>query len=258
MCRIISFISSAGGIGKTSIIYELSKDLSSSKNKVCVFDGYFGINNLSLKYENDDDVDLKEYLVGNLSLKEVVNKANYNLFYIKSNSASFDYLLHFELIKFFVEELSSFFDYILIDVNSLNMKNLSLFLECSNEMILICSNENITIRNSAKLLQKACYYSNIKNQKIILNMARVIGEIKGNFLGEKEIEEILKREIVFVIPKFYKNNYFLLQKDAIKKRIFFKKLTTSIIQNKKIYSGYKDKYKGFLGLLRRRFYEKFE
>lgn len=258
MCRIISFISSAGGIGKTSIIYELSKELSSIKNKVCVFDGYFGINNLSLKFENDGDIDLKEYLVGNLSLKEVINKENYNLFYIKSNSASFDYLMHYELIKFFVEELSGSFDYILIDVNSLNMKNLSLFLECSNEIILICNNENITIRNSAKLIQKACYYSNIKNQKIILNMAKVIGEIKGRFLGEEEIEDILKREIIFVIPKFYKNNYFSLQKCTITKKFFLKKLTTSIIQNKKVYSGYKDKYKGFFGLLRRRFYEKFE
>ena len=72
MCRIISFISSAGGIGKTSIIYELSKDLSSSKNKVCVFDGYFGINNLSLKYENDEDIDLKDYTVE--TRKDYTNK----------------------------------------------------------------------------------------------------------------------------------------------------------------------------------------
>jgi septum formation inhibitor-activating ATPase MinD len=42
MCRIIAFVGSVGGVGKTSLVFEFAKYLSMIKKKVCVFDGCFG------------------------------------------------------------------------------------------------------------------------------------------------------------------------------------------------------------------------
>lgn len=258
MCRIISFISSKGGVGKTTLITELAKMLSDKSRSVCVFDSYFGMNSLSLKFETEGDIDFKEYLNGELGSREIINKVEANLFYIKTNSARYDYLMHYELIKFFIDEVSSWFDFILIDVNCFNSRILNLFLECSNEICLVVDDTEETIRNSAKVLQKVCFYNNIKNQKIILNKARIIGEIKGKILSEDDIEDILKREVIFTIPKFYKNNYFTKNKSTIKIRNLMNNFCLAFIENKKVDGGCKNEYKGVIGLIKRKVYEKFE
>ncbi len=263
MCRIVSFVSSKGGVGKSSLIFSLALGLS-KKQRVCVIDSYFGMNQLSLMIEdyfnlyNKDSFDLKNYLNGSLSLSEVINLANDNLFYIKSNNATFDYLSHYELLKFFIEQLSSEFDYIFIDVNTFCNKTLSLFFETSNEMILVLDDSEVAVRNSSKLIQKSYFYDNIKVRNLVISKARIITQIYKKCLNQNDIEEILKLQVMFVFPKLLKNNFFQNKNLRLKDKIMLAKFVKAFKSNQFVDSGAVSEYKGLLGYIKRRIYFKYE
>jgi len=258
MCRVVSFLSAKGGVGKSSIICSLAKELSYKNFKVCVIDAYFGMNSLSSKFEKNNGIDLKEYITGNLRASETLNHYNDRLSYVKTNQVTFDYLSHIELIKFFVMELVSQFDYILVDVNCFNDKITSAMLDVSNEAIIVLNDHSDTIRNSIKLIQKVYLFSGIKNVNLILNQARVALEMSGKTLGEHEIKDILKQEILFVIPWLYKDNFLSNNFSYIDNRKYSKKLCLSFINNSREYVDYAKSYRGVFGAVRRKFYEKFE
>ena len=121
MCRIVGFVGCGCGIGKTTLIYELSKRLSSDY-KVCVIDGYFNYNSLSLLYGDKCQNDLKDYIVGDYSENFSLNRINNKLYVIKTNNVEFDYEAGFSLISHLINEISNDFDYILIDINETNTK----------------------------------------------------------------------------------------------------------------------------------------
>ena len=141
MCRIISFISARGGLGKTSLISMLGKELANMGKKVCLLDGMFAFNDLYTKFENNRQFDLCEYLVGNIGIYDVLSIAGQNLYFIKSNDPRFDYLRHAELICKLTGDLAAQFDFILIEVNAKDKKNLNLFLSLSSEVFLIVSQD---------------------------------------------------------------------------------------------------------------------
>lgn len=247
-----------GGVGKTSIIYELAKELSRQGHSVCVMDAYFNMNVCSTMFEDRPGVDLKEYLCGNLKAYDVINETQYyNLYYVKSNSVTFDYLAQSELIKEFTVSVSCHFDFFLIDVNCFNERILNLMLEVSSESMIIVNDQEDTIRNSMKLVQKVHLYSNINNISMTINQARIIKEMKGQVLGEEEIEDILKQEILFIFPKFYKHNIFRSGM-SVKKRYYIQKFCRAFLSNTKEILDYKKDYKGIFGMFKRRLYEKFE
>ena len=179
MSRIISFLSAKGGIGKSSIIYNLSKNLSLSDYRVCVIDSYFALNGVSLLLERNKSIDFKEYILGNLGTLNVLNKVNNNLFYVNTNSSNFDYKKHLNLIKFFILEIAENFDFIFIDVNCFDECVLEVMLEVSNEVIFITSDNEISIRNTAKIINYAKRFKNVYSRKILLNMTREIASIKN-------------------------------------------------------------------------------
>ena len=249
MCRVISFVSASGGVGKSSLIYHVANEIS-IKYKVCVLDSYFSINDLSIKFLNDDGVDFKEYLIGKLGSKNVLNKMKNNLYVVKSNDR-FDYLKHSELIKFFISEISMDFDYVLIDVNSFDLRILTLMIEASNEIIFICTDDEMCIRNTSKMLSYIKNFDSIKSIKYILNKARIIHSIKNKCFNLNDISEVLKIEAISLIPKFYYNNHKFINKRMRKSSIYIKKLSYAIITNKLTFVDEYKKYKGVLGLIKR-------
>ena len=256
MSRIVSFLSIKGGVGKTSILAELAINLAKKGYRVCVFDAYFNINGCSSKFESLYSKDIKDYLGGNMKIHDVINHYTYNLDYVMSNSVSFDYLMHGEEIKRFIRQLGGEYDYFLIDVNCFNDSILDLMLGVSNEAMVILDDHEDTIRNTMKLIQKIHLYKNINNLCMTINQARIIKEMRGKVLGEKDIEEILKEEVLFVFPKFVRKN--MLGTKLPIRRSCFLKFSDAFISNTKNILNYQRCYKGPLGLIKRRLYEKYE
>ena len=257
MCRIISFLSAKGGLGKTSLISMLGEELSKCGKKVCMFDGIFALNDLSLISQKGRGFDLCEYLAGNIGVYDVINKSKNNLFFLKTNNPRFDYLKCSELIQGFILEISLQFDYILIEVNSFDVKNLNLFLKVSSEAFLIASQDRQVLLNSIKLLNKIKNYKNITNIKLVINKFKVISALKMEALSEEEISLILKEEILFSFPKFLKYNIFTVKTNG-EYYVYSRFFARSVEENFWIKIDYKRKYKGLIGKIKRQIYFKFE
>ena len=55
MCRVVGFIGAVGGVGVTSLVFELGERLSAD-SRVCVIDLKCNRNSLSLKYGAENKV----------------------------------------------------------------------------------------------------------------------------------------------------------------------------------------------------------
>lgn len=258
MCRVISFVSVKGGIGKTSIIYEVSKVLSEKDLKVCVFDAYFNINNLSNLYNERNSNDLKEYILGRLGTYNVLNRYRHNLYYAKTDNDNFDYLKHLNLISFFINEISEYFDFILIDVNNFCVSVLESMIMVSNEVLVVIGDDDLEIKNAKNLVSKIKNYNNIKSLKIIINKKRIIATLNKKVKNKNCIEKILNSEVVFQIPKFYKNNLLNIKNVSKNKKKLIDNLCYSIITNNYIDLGEEKRYKGIVGFLKKMKYFKYE
>lgn len=257
MCRIISFVSAEGGVGQTSLVFILSKKLSEVGKKVCVVDGAFGYNVLSQKYKLKSEVDFKEFHTFAVMPEEVLNKVNENLFYVKTNDSRYDYNFNGELIQYYINEIKDLFDYILIDVCG-EGKSRELFFGVSNEIVFVVSDREEILVNAYKLLSKIKKLKNILSVKVVINKARVIKQMCQKCLLSSEIEEMLKTEVLFVIPKFYKNNYLKVFDYDKKCDKFLNQFCYSIITNKPCIIDYKKYLKSPIGFVRKLVYAKFE
>lgn len=258
MCRIISFVSAKGGLGKTSIINMLGQSLSANGFSVCLFDGVFSLNSLSKIYDYNGAVDFSKYIYGDAGTYSATNKVNENLYFVKTDNPYFDYYQGAELFKKFIEEISFKFDYILIDTNSLDLKNLSLFLNLSTEVFLITNAETEVVKNSYKLLQKIHFYKNITNKKLIINNSKIITEFKGKILSSERVSSCLKTELLFIFPKFLKYNIFNFKKRSIYFNEFSNKFCRAVVSNTFIKTNYSKKYFGAFGWLNRFIDKKYE
>ena len=258
MCRIINFVSGAGGVGKSSIIYELSNRLAADGKRVCVFDAYFSINSIFFSYKTKTNVDLKEIFSTNFLIDGTLNYVNNNLRVIKTNSSITDYLSHEDEIKKYFKELEKIFDYILIDTNSFDSRILKLVSKISNEAMLITNNTFESLRRLETMLPIILSNENLKNIKVIFNKARLIHEFDGRAFSFEDIEDILKVKVLFTIPLFYKHNYFKNEKYTFYQKNLIDNFYYVFITNKPFNISYKNKYLGIVGLIKRRLYEKYE
>lgn len=257
MCRIISFVSAKGGSGQTSVVSMLASGLAEKGRFVCVIDGVFAFNEFALSMERSRAFDLAEYLAGNIGLLDALNKAQENLYFIKTNEAGFVYLKFGELIDKMIFALSERFDYILIDVNTHDKNNLNLFLSVSTEVFIIVSQDKNTLLGSRKILKRIDFYKNITNVKIIVNKFKTISSLKNKSLNEGDIEAIVGRKIIFCFPKFLKHNIF--NKKCGVKFLYYQKLfEESVEKNDWIKADYKREYFGLIGRVKRLVYYKFE
>ena len=258
MCRIISFVGSRGGVGKTSIILMLAEHIRNQNKKILLIDGYFSINDLSMRFDVKNEIDFKEYITGDAREYDVLNYAKHNLLYLKTNKTDFDYKRHDSVFCEFINNVSNKFDYILIDVNNLDFENLNLFLKCSNETMIVMSDEKIDVLNSHKFIQKIRCYKNITDIKIIINKAFVVGKLAGERVSETDVQTLLETDVLFVIEKFHKFNCFSFKNITKKQTKIMKLFCNVFITNNPYLINYEKRYCGIVGYFRKRVAKKYE
>ncbi len=257
MCRIVGFVGVYGGIGTTSIIFDLSKRLSANGYKVCVVDACFNNNDLSFKYEKEKLKDLKEWVVGSFDDEYVLNRIENNLCVIKTNSFKFDYFRHCKMIVELIKNITNKFDFVLIDLGVFDDRIIELIFGL-NEIFIISGDDKRSVMQISKLHKKFLFYNNLNNIKIVVNKANLIGELGGRKFLKSEIETMTKLEVLKVIPKFFKHNYFnykIITKKQLKIMVGF---CNNFITNKSSKEEPTKMYVGFVGFFRRRLHEKFE
>ena len=250
MGRIVGFVGVRPGVGSTSLCFELSKKLSKRDFLVCVIDFYFCMNDISTKFDDEGGVDLKDYLVGKIALDGILKQKDYNLYFIKSNVSHFDYLKYQKEIEKMIDDLSIRFDYVLIDVNAFDKRNLLCALNVVGEVFLVFDNEINTIKILSRMMNFVRQLSNIYNLNLIFNKSKIIGQLAKKYLTRNDIEEALNEDVFFEFPKFLKYNY---NQDKL-----FDQFCRCFVDNKILHMQYSKKYKGLLGRIKRRVYAKFE
>ena len=258
MCRVIGFLGSGSGVGKSTIVFELSKKLAERKFKVCVIDAYFNFNSLSLMFKLKNTCDLKEYLILKKDMACVLNKENDYLCFLKTNSSCFNYLKHKEDIENLLQKLSQLFDYVLIDINQYSLNQMNFWLKIIQEVFLIIDDSKDSVLKAHRIMKKLSLKRDILNVKIVMNKTSAIGQVKNLRLSPSEIEKFLKTDVLFCIPKFFKYNYFNYKKTQKKQKFLMEKFCDSFITNKGCVFDYTKHYRGVIGFFRRLVCEKFE
>lgn len=257
MSRVIGFVGTSGGIGKTSIVYDLAIRLSMKGYKVCAFDGCFNNNSLSLKFNTKHPKDLKEWIVGDFDEEYILNKVSSKLSFVKTNIFQFDYFRHIKLIKSYIEKISENFDYVLIDYNEGDKKSHEIVLAL-NEICVLTGDDKESVLKLHRLRKKFLFYNNINLFNVVVNKANLIGQIYGKNFTQEEIENLLKVEVLFVIPKFFKRNYFSYKNTTINQTKIMMNFCNAFITNKRVQNNMNKNYLGFFGFIRRKLHEQFE
>ena len=239
---------------KSEIVSSLAMNLSKSGFKVCLFDAYFGYNNSSFRFNTENAIDLKEFLIGRIGALDLPSKINEKLYIVKSDNFLFDYENYLKDIDVLISQLKEKCDYVLIDIDVFDKCSLSGFLNLVSECFVFINNNVYSVRSAKKLLLKIAQMKNIKNVKLVIDNHKVIGELLEKELSVLGIEKILKTKVLYVFPKV-KIGYKSKTNNQIN---YDSEFCYNVITNENFYFNYKNRYVGLSGMLRRRLYEKFE
>ncbi len=258
MSRIVSFVGSKGGVGVSSLVFELAKYIARSGCRVVVFDANFGFNEISLMFAKRGEIDFKDYLTGRVTDADVINLAERGLYYIKTNKPDFDYIKHKPLIKEFFAKIRERFEYILIDVNCFNFLSLSLMFDISSECVIVMGDTKTDAINAYKISTKINNYKNITNTKLVINKANIIMQKNKKRLNASEVSNLVFREVLFVIPRFVKRCYFSYKRKTKSQQKIILYFCNAFITNKNYIIDYQKKYSGLIGLVRKKVGAKYE
>ncbi len=258
MSRIVGFVGATAGAGATTICFELAKAVSQNNFRVLVIDFFFSINDLSQRFEKENKFDFKDYLVGRVGIDGICEQMSENLDLIKTNNARFDYYKYKDEIVSSVEFFSKSYDYIFIDINSFDLKNLKMATTVLTEAIIVFDNEINSIKNANRYLMFLRQAKNIANINLVFNKSKIIGQIKQKYLPKEGIEKALFKDILFEFPKFLYHNKKQQKNHSGFGGKILNKFCNSFITNEPKKINYKKSYKGIIGRVKRKIYERFE
>lgn len=253
MARKIVITSGKGGVGKTTTVANLGLKLAGLGARVVLVDIDIGLNNLDVILGLDTKVvyDLCDVLEKKCRLKQaLVQDSREPLLYIlPSNHIYTSKIISSFNIKEVVDELSEYFDFVLIDCPAGIDKGFHRAVACADEAIVVTTPHMSAIRDADKVFNLLNSYT-FSNISLIVNRARGDLILKGDMIDTKEICELLHANLLGVIPEDDKvncalNNTFLCEADEA-----YTILAQNLFHGENTIYDYKHKYKGILGRLK--------
>ncbi len=182
--KIIAVSSGKGGVGKSTLTANMAFQLSEMGYRVAVFDADIGLANLDIIFNVKVNKTLLHVLRGECSLKDIVIEVNENLLLIPGESGDeiFAYnnqeiMNRFAKDAAFLDEL----DFLLIDTGAGIGKNVQIFLEEADEIIVITVPDPSAITDAYALIKVTNTFHPDIN--MVLNMTR--NEKEGELIFEK-------------------------------------------------------------------------
>ncbi|MEI4768558.1 MinD/ParA family protein [Psychrobacillus sp. FJAT-51614] len=173
--RSIAVVSGKGGVGKSNFSMNFTTMLSSLGKKVVLIDMDIGMGNIHILLGKTVQTNLKDYLVGDASLEEVLFDGPNNLQYISGGSGLSGVMewnegMFTRLIEAF-EFLQKNYDYIVFDMGA-GATNQTLDLLVSVDDIIVISTAEPTSITDAYSMMKFIYYKDPdKNFFLLCNRA---------------------------------------------------------------------------------------
>ena len=201
--RIISFSSGKGGTGKSFVSSSIALTLTEQGKKVLLIDLDLNFSNLHTFFNLNTKKSIYHYLTYNKSLSEIIEKHSNNLHLILGESGKIDHPVltaeKSELLLSELKNLSSEYDYILVDTPSGIENGILNFLVNSHEVILVVTPEPTSIMDSYVIL-KLLKLNGAKNSlKTIVNkcFTKEEGSVTFNNL-EKAVKHFLKINVNYL------------------------------------------------------------
>jgi len=192
--RSIAVVSGKGGVGKSNFSTNFALMLTKLGKKVVILDMDIGMGNVNILIGRNAQYNLKDYLVGEVSLSDVILDGPNNLKYISGGSGlssviqwspkMFEYLINA------FETLQRNFDYILFDMGA-GATNWSLDLLTSIEEIIVISTTEPTSVTDAYSMMK---YIHLRDQtkKFYLVVNRAFSTEEGKDTGARLKNTMMK------------------------------------------------------------------
>ena len=191
--KIIAVGSGKGGVGKSTLSANMAWQLSQMGYKVGIFDADIGLANLDIIFNVRVDKTLLHVLRGEATLRDIVIEVAPNLMLIPGESGD-------EIFAYNNEEILSRFakeaafldrlDFLIIDTGAGIGKNVQIFLEEADEIIVITVPDPSAITDAYALIKVTNTFHPDIN--LLLNMTR--NDKEGRLIYEK-IEKVAENNI---------------------------------------------------------------
>lgn len=255
MARKIVITSGKGGVGKTTVTANLGRFLASFGYRVALIDIDFGLNNLDvvMGLENNVVFDIFDVLEGRCRVRQALIQDfdRKNLFILPSNSNR-SQNVNGQNIKLIVESISNVFDFILLDCPAGIDVGFHRAVSSVDEAIIVTTPNLPSLRDADKVISLLKTY-NLKKTGLVVNRLRGDLVLSDKMLLPKEIERILKTDLIGILPEedsvFLSCGYNLSKNSESYKA--YKILAQNIAKNNNRIIDLTSKYTGIIGSIRR-------
>lgn len=196
--RIISITSGKGGVGKTSISVNIAATLAKKGKKVLVIDADLGLSNVEIMLGVTPSNTLRDVIKEGKSLEEVIINGPFNIDFISGGNGFLELAelsdIDREEILIKIQKLDELYDIIIIDTGAGISKNVTAFLEISDEVLVVTTSEPtaltdaysiIKVLHEAKLEQQMGLIINrVKNKNEYQQASDILINTAKKFLGE--------------------------------------------------------------------------
>ncbi len=258
MAKRIVITSGKGGVGKTTVCAHLGYMLASQKFRVLLLDVDLGLNNLDvvMGVENKIVYDIFDVLEGKCRPKQaLVQDFLYdNLYVLPSSHTYSSVVVDIKDIKTILQELDSYFDYILIDSPAGIEMGFHRAVSLANDAIVVTTPHISAIRDADKVVGILQSFG-IFSINLIVNRARGDLILNGDMISIETISDYLTCEVLGVIPEDDEITCQLLTGGSVAKNTIAYRSIELIA--KKLHFGKGDvydctkKYRGMFGGLKR-------
>ncbi|MDR0850181.1 MAG: septum site-determining protein MinD [Christensenellaceae bacterium] len=204
MARKIVITSGKGGVGKTTICANLGMHLAQMGLRVVLIDVDIGLNNLDvvMSIENKVVFDIVDVIENRCRVRQALIQdfLNSNLYTLPSVHSHSAVLVTGENIKKVIDNLATFFDYILIDCPAGIDAPFMRAIFGAQEAIVVVTPHLPSLRDADKVI-------NLLLSRGIKHIGLIINRVRGDLIIEKEImtvtdiSQALNLPLLGVIPE---------------------------------------------------------
>ncbi len=256
--RKIVITSGKGGVGKTTICANLGVALAKLNQRVVLVDVDIGLNNLDvvMGVENKIVFDIVDVIENKCRVKQaLIQDINHPNLYIMPSAHSYNKSqVTAENVKKVIEELDSYFDFVLIDCPAGIDEPFKRAVCGADEAIVVVTPHLSSLRDADKVIMMLNSF-NISQYSLVVNRVRGDMVLDNEMIDAKKIAEILNINLCGIIPEDDNITTFsglgkTLNKYCDSYQAFNILAKNMFEDNKKLFDC-TEKYKGFIGFFKR-------